>query len=463
MKRRLAAVAAAVVAAAGLAGCRDGGPRGDWVLDVQGRAVASSPGGERTTWNGGRHEVDRDATILVERGRAVLDLPGDAELELRAALTGNGRGSKLRVATVPEVLDGDALVLARRATVRLRAGAATFRVTSGIARVHRGTGAGLALYTGRAEVDARGRNAEVPALRQLTVSDSGALAQRPAPISYRDDRPDPWDQRFLGDAIDLGRQLDRRAKALAVIAAPVTGEGVVGVVPELGTAAGWDPSLVDGRWSLGETLVGAAIALHGGAGSFVDRWNATFAFRAEGARWGVVAADREASRGAVLAQLDGLLDQTPLRLVSNPGGRKATAPSASASSSTNVGGGTGSATTPTTAPGRPLPTVPSAPPTTVPPTVLPGITVPGITTTTTVPRSTTTTTTRTTTTLVPGITVGPVTVPPTPAPTVAPTPSPNPSPSPISNLLDNLLGARGVPGRVPALVEDLLDRLDRRG
>lgn len=282
-----------------------------------------------------RRDVDPGTEV---RGPGRLELPGSGWVELR-------RGARARVGRTPTLLDGDALV----SSAAVRAGAAVVRI-DGLARLRRSTGATVAVYRGRAALRALGRSLRVPALRQASVSDTGAVPRRPVPLAYDRRRPDPWDARELGDAIDLGDQLERRSRALDRALAPpaVSAAYLRSVLP---ATARLDPALVDRSRSIGETLVGASIAL-ARPGSIDRRWRAAFAFRADGADWGLVALDQRASRAAVVAVLDGVLDREPV----TPVRPRATT------------------TTTTTAPPRsgPSPTTPpTAPPATPPPTLLP--------------------------------------------------------------------------------------------
>jgi hypothetical protein len=325
-----------VLAVLPLAACTGGGGDRAFHLEVSGRASIDG-----RAVGAGDHDVVPGDDIVVRTGSARLELPGDGWIELR-------QGSQLRVAATPTLVGGDALVSA----AAVRAGAARAAV-EGLARVRRSSGASLGVYRGRARVVALGRALPVPvrALRQVSVADTGALPRRPVPLSLDRRHPDPWDLRYLGDAIDLGDQLQRRSRALdrqLGVAVPVTPPLLRRVLPPLRTAPAFRDDLVDGGRAVGETLVGASIAL-AGQGPLPDRWHDTFAFRSQGADWGLVALDQRAQRADVVGVLDGVLDRTPPS-VTTPTTRP-----------------TGTTTTTSPGPGTQQPP-PTTPPTTPPPT-----------------------------------------------------------------------------------------------
>jgi hypothetical protein len=416
--KRAAALLAVALVALPLAGCGGGGDSDTYVLDVTGTAEVRSTGPVQHLGSG-KHRLEVGWTVTVTRGSAVLGLPGDATLELRDGR----RSSVVKVGPRPTLLDGDALAVASDGDdVQLSSGGASFAVHDGAARVRRAAGVTLAVYAGKADVESLGERMEaVPALRQVTVSNSGALPSMAVPLVYDRAKPDRWDVRYLNGAIDLGGVLDRGVRVLNARSAPPD-FGVAylrEVLPAMRTAKTvTDEDLTGGR-SVGETIVGASIAL-GGRGDVRARWKDAFDFRDAGADWGLVALDQQAKRASVLDVLNGVIDRvvstaSPLVGVGGGGGAKA-------SSSTSTTAGRKSSTTPTTSAGRgttspTTPTLPTIPPLTVP--FLPSSptpTVPPTTTPTTPTRPTSPTTT-------PRVTTPRVTIPP-----------------PVKGLLDGLLG-----------------------
>ena len=364
--KRVVGLLAVVLAVLALPACSSGGGDDRYVLTVNGVVHVSDDGGSHR-YEDGKHKLHLGDTIAVTSGSAVLALPGDASLELRsgrsfrAAQAGPSpaapaaHDSLLRIRKVPELIAGDALVITDGDGVRLLAGGATLLVDGGAARVRRSTGVTMAVYRGTANVDALGRSLPgrgVVAYRQVAVADSGALPRRAVPLVYDRDHPDPWDVRYLGDAIDLGSQLERRSLALSrEVSSSVSGSLLSSLLPSLRTTR-FDPTLIDRTRSVGESVVGASIALSG-PGDFTRRWNSAFQFREDGADWGLVALDQRARRAALFGTLDGALDRLPGRFVAT-----GTTSTTSTTSTTAPPGGGG--TTTTTSP------VPTVPPTTVP-------------------------------------------------------------------------------------------------
>lgn len=376
-----------------LTSCSRGGDGHTYVLELQGSAQVRSDGGTRSL-EAGRHHLQVGQTVTVTRGSAVLGLPGHTSLELRSG----PRSSTVQVGPRPTLVDGDALAVAGPGDdLVLTSGGATVDVHDGAARVRRAAGITVAVYQGSADVESLGRRLRRPlrALRQVTITDTGALPRQAVPLVYDRADPDRWDIRYLNDAIDLGGQLERRVRLLNARPAPsaVDAGYLEQVVPALRRATGFHADLVDDRRSVGETIVGASIAL-GGTGDLTRRWDSAFTFRDEGADWGLVALDQRARRTSVLDVLNGVLDRvvaaiSPVAIGPTPSPSTG-APRGTTSTTTAPPGGSGSPTptVPTTpaapvlppvtlpllpAPGGPTPAQPSSPPTTILP---PPLTVP---------------------------------------------------------------------------------------
>lgn len=419
--RRAAAGLAVIAVGATLASCARGHDDGRSV-DVRGAALVTE-GGERSRLGTGRHRVPTGAVLRVTSGTAMLDLVGDATAELRAATAG-APDSSLRVADVPTLLLGEALVVsADRA--RLGAGDVVVTVEAGAARIRQLSSTTVGTYTGVARVDARGRPVRVQALRQLTVAGS-EVPRRPSPLVYDQQSPDAWDSRYLGAAIDIGQQLDRRSAALTaqLIQPRPTATYLAGLLPALGRQPGFGDDLLPAT-AVGETLVGASIALGARPRNFVAGWRGVFDFRAEGARWGLVALDQRARRGEVVAGLDAVLGRVTLRFAGPSASATRTSPTTAPRRS---GGGrtTPSTSPPTTQPPGPTPTLPTL---TVPRLSTPITMAPGATGSTGNPPPPTTSP-PTTLPPTPPSSVPPVTVPPTLAPVV----------KPIEDILGGILG-----------------------
>jgi len=176
------------------------------------------------------------------------------------------------------------------------------------------------------------------------------------PLVYRDS--DAWDRRFLGDWIDLGRDLESGSRGLTGELPPGDRPSTVfyrRLVPGLRAQPAFTPSLLGRGHDPGETVVGAAITVTGRRGAFVQRWDGVFGFRDEGAAWGLVALDQLADRNALLAQIEaalGLVGRQP----------EVNAPA----NATPVPTGPHTSTSPTTVPRRSSTTPATSPPATVP-------------------------------------------------------------------------------------------------
>jgi hypothetical protein len=401
--------------------CSRGDDDGALRIELDGEATV----GDRTL-GPGTHRLDDGDVVEVSEGSGVVALPGVGTIEVR-------EGSKLEVGDEPVLLDGDALIAGEGVT--LSADGTTIALDRGAARVSRATGVAVAVYKGTVEVASGGRSlaGAVPALRQVVVPDAGLLPRRAGPLAYRDE-PDPWDRRWLGPAIDLGAELD--ARSVGLTAAGGDGEGVVAALLGDGGADRVSLRGDGGARSAGEAAVGTAIAATSSGGTLEERLAAAFAFRDQGARWGLVALDRGAERGPLLAALDSALDEgAPVLFASVPAssssssGRTPLPSLPSSPSSPSSPGPSSSSPAPAPVPSTPRPTTPPSP-TTPPPqvTVPPPVTTPPPTTPPTLPPPITTPP--------PSVPVPPPTVPP---PTIPSTPL-DPVLQPVGDIVGGLLG-----------------------
>jgi len=317
--------------------------------------------GDRTLGEG-EHSIDDGETVRVVEGDATLSMPGDREVLLRD-------GSSLLVGEEPELLDGDAVVVAADAT-RVVAGDVEVAVDEGAARLQRGVGTTVAMYGGAADIASAGRSLSggLRALRQVTVASEGQLPREPSPLVYAED--DDWDRDFLGDAISLSGALDGLSRGFTAQlgpAAQVDADLLADVLPiEV------DDDLVSGAdRSPGEVLVGAAIVAESGR-DVADGWADVFGFREDGAEWGLVALDQEVERDPLLGTLDGAFDASPL-LFSVADDVDVAGPSFGTTVTTTPSGTT---TTTTAPPGGDDPG--DEPPEEEPPITIPPITIPPI-------------------------------------------------------------------------------------
>jgi hypothetical protein len=374
--RRLTSIVAAVVVTAGvLGGCSRGSsdpaPGEARLVSRRGVVQVSADG---QSWRDA-HEgtLRRGQRVRVRTGgSAVLALASGARAELRG-------GSQVLVGRPLLLVAGDLLVRAGDDRVVVDATSAVASVTSGgDARLSRGLALDTAVYDGAVDLRSGSRSFRVAALRQVSVPGVGLLPDAGTsapPLKYR--ASDRWDREFLADWIALGDDLKARSNGLSGQIGPDQGR-TAGfyrlLLPDLDAQPEFTQTLVDAQESVppGERLVGAVIALAGTRrASFAQRWTSAFAFRAEGAEWGLVALDqRVRDRPALVSQMDAALS----RVVTRPDVAAAASvtPSGSTSGDTSRGGttppvtgapGTGGGTT---TPSAPPTTSPSTPPTTQP-------------------------------------------------------------------------------------------------
>jgi hypothetical protein len=269
------------------------------------------------------------------------------------------QGSEIAIARSPELLTGDVLVVPTKKLTMRSVGSEA--VVSGAARMSRRFALTVASYTGAADVSSAGSRLVVRGLRQATIPLQGQVPQAAEPLRYSND--DQWDRRFLADAIDLGVELQARSDGAT---AQFEGQGRTAgfyrtLMPELDSEPAFDVGLLNPNRPPGEHLVGAGIALAGTRGAFADRWAGIFAFRGEGATWGLVAMDQSVERvPGLLKRIDDALGRVTLP------GQSAAAPSAPAPTTPTTRPSLPPTTTPTTRPGSPTTTQPTTP-TTQPP------------------------------------------------------------------------------------------------
>ena len=300
----------AIVVATGTPG--EGSPDRVATLALDGKAEIDGRNGTRQV-DAGDHGVAAGDHVELLSGDAVLRLRQGA-LELRA---GPGAGSQVKLGAIPVVMAGDVLALAGGDGLVVESGGARLSVLEGAARISRSTGTTFVVYEGRAGLTSGGRTLEggLPPLRQVVVTGTGMVPLAASPLRFGES-PDPWDRRFLGETIDLEAILERRSIGFTTLLRDDFAPDVFfyqAVLPGLLHEPSFDQALLDGQdRPVGETLVGAALALVGRNGDFATRWDEVFGLRTRGAGWGVVAFDQDAPGAAVLSALDGAVARSPL-------------------------------------------------------------------------------------------------------------------------------------------------------
>lgn len=284
-------------------------------LMLTGTADLDGEAGFRSLSSGEYGLVEGDEVRLTS-GEAVLALADGGSVELRAG-SGESPGTRLVASAIPELLAGDALLEAGPITQSVDAGGARLSLTGGAVHLGRATGATFAVYSGQAELTSVGRTLEggLPALRQVSVPDAGLLPLAPTPLRVAEP-PDPWDRRFLAAIIALDEVLERRALGFSALLDNDVSPNVFffqAVLPGLLQEPAFDQALLEGGdRPVGETLVGASIALVGDRGGFSQRWSEVFEMRRDGAGWGIIAADQGADRPSLLFVLEQAAERFPL-------------------------------------------------------------------------------------------------------------------------------------------------------
>jgi hypothetical protein len=300
-------------------------------------------------------DVATGDTFTLTVGTGTLELRDDAVLELRAG-EDEDQDTVLVMGPVPVLEAGDLLVTAPEG---LEVSAAETRLTveGGSARLRHTADVEAAAYDTEVLLDSAGQERTIPALREMQVPALGRPPETPRPLRY--DASDPWDRRFLAEAIDLGERLQALAAGYTQNVdddEARTPSFYKEVLPGLVDEPEFTIDLLERDRPPGETLVGAAITDLGKRGTFAQRWASVFAFRDEGAAWGLVALDQGVDRGPLLGAVTEAVESSPLALGPTTPARR-------------PGGGTTTATSavPPTVPSSPTTRPPSSPTTTVPP------------------------------------------------------------------------------------------------
>lgn len=363
MRWRRASIGAVALAVLVPAGCSEDGPgRGEARLEVEGLAIVERTDGQQEEVDGST-DLGPGDRVEVTEGVAQMALREGTRYELRAGID-DGADSMIQMGAVPVLEAGDLLVATPQSST-IEAAGTTVVIEGGAAQVSRSLGMSVAAYDAVVRLDSAGQERIVPALRSMSVPALGRPPQAPRPVAYDDE--DPWDRRYLGDAIALGDRLTDLATGYTNNLRP--GEGRTPgffriVLPGLEDEPEFGPELIKLERPPGETLVGAAITDLGRGGDFVERWESVFDFRDQGAHWGLVTLDQQVSGSPLLGTIEEAIGSSPLAFVEPV----VAAPPAPAPPPTVPGSNpTTSVPPPTTAPPSTTPPSTSPPPTTAPP------------------------------------------------------------------------------------------------
>ncbi|MDQ4090176.1 MAG: hypothetical protein M3163_07715 [Actinomycetota bacterium] len=351
----LATVAGVVMLS--IAGCSSSSPPAAGRLSVDGQAELLRPGEDRVEVDGSR-DLKLGDRVRIRQGSGVIRLSGDRKLELRTGSDLELQSAQTPAEVRPTLVGGDLLVVSDGQPFAVGTTGADVAV-QGDARISRGAALLVATYEGTAQLSAGGSTLAVPALRQASLPATGQFPGAVTPLEYS--AGDGWDQRYLSDAIDVSNQLTGRSDGFAAQLGPNEGRSVAffkDLYPRLAAEPAFTASLLNPIRSPGETLVGAAITLEGTRGTFAERWAAVFAFRDQGAPWGLVVRDQGVDRVAVLRLVEDAAGRRPSGLASGPAvGTPNSPPTPGAGPTTTVRSRANAATTTTTPASRPRPGV----------------------------------------------------------------------------------------------------------
>ncbi|HTC80525.1 MAG TPA: hypothetical protein VK848_03245, partial [Acidimicrobiia bacterium] len=287
-------------------------------LDSSGLVEVSIGGSPFVRASHGRTLGAKDQVRVVD-GQAVLALPHNSKVELRAgsALTVNG-------AAEPEIsLDaGDLLVETGRGDTVTVDGGTSLVAVAGSAKLRRGVPPAAGVYEGTARLQRNEQGLTIPQYRQAAVVGTGILPPVPGPLSLSP--TDESDRRMLGPVMALDEQLTLFAHSFEAEAPASPGADFYKSISPTVASLPITPDLLGGR-APGENLIGLTLVGLDTKGDFLDRFQRIFGFRAQGASWGLVAADRAINPNPVLTDLEEAMGK--LAPSTTPGGELAAPPS----------------------------------------------------------------------------------------------------------------------------------------
>jgi hypothetical protein len=363
-------------------------------LHTKGHATLILADGTRTTVSGTVALHNGDVVEAVD-DTITLDLPDGSTAEGRPAFK-QSAATRLKVAAPLELLAGDLLVVAPRGT-DVEAGGNRVHVErntgdASAVRLSRGLAMDAGVYRGSAALDSAGQKRSLPALHAIEVSALGRPPTDDSLLPVSDD--DPWDRRFLGEAIELGHTLDTYSVGYSNTLGAQHANAALfrSVVPSVAKEPALTPDLLASNpASAGETLVAIAIAGLGRQSDFASRFHSIFVFRQQKANWGVVALDQGVARDPLLTDMQQALNASNFEFAqagraqptattgttASAGTTPTTAGVASTGGTGNGSGGNGSGGNGSGTSGGPTTTPPSIPAPTIPaPTLPPPATLP---------------------------------------------------------------------------------------
>ena len=288
--------------------------RGNEVIDVGSQPVSLEP---------------QDVVVTNGKGLAELNL----ENESRSVRLQRNTRLRIRSSTVVEAQQGSILAEASNAPMEVLFDDVSTRFSSARFRLDRGFGtARAASFDGRVRLQSAGEpRVELTRLMQVEVA-AGDLPTSAVP--YRLKVSDAWDNEFLGDVVDLTRDLDPLVTGFA--------RQLGNERPSLAYFAGLttdDVSFMKKYLSRSVTdlLIAFTIADNDPDASFKETFKWAFRYLDDGASYGVAATLLDVEPNALVAQLEGLIVDSGVVAADGGAGGDASlvfgAPDASTSSS----------------------------------------------------------------------------------------------------------------------------------
>jgi hypothetical protein len=262
-------------------------------------ATLTPQGGEVSLQSDGVWRTVTDTVSLARGDRVKVSGFGRAFVELPSGMLELRHGSTVRMGAVPELERGSLLAQAV-SDLSVGIGPVQARAEDSLYRLDRSFSVRVGVYQGAVSLSGSGWDGTVSALRQIGVV-AGTVPR--GPVALQVDPGDPWDDRLLGDAIELGDRLDRLQDGVAfqlprrggrdavAAALPLDPRMVLEGIPQRAPAA-----------RLSEALVASVVASAAGPARDVapeDVFGQVMALRRLGASWIVVAAEWRLARSVL--------------------------------------------------------------------------------------------------------------------------------------------------------------------
>lgn len=309
MKRGVVPLALlAMLSGACIGGGKEEAPSAFSVTELTGAPQGRAPGGSswRTLVVG---EVIPEGTVLrlptasdivrVTRGEQI-------EIELRANESA-ADGDVAAEATIVSADDvavqtGDVLARSEGAqplTLRSADDGISASSSNGAFRLDRRVSLRIGVYTGTVAVSGPGGESSVARLREVQPRNGAPGSTMPLDV----DEDDAWDGRFLGDVLDLDRDLSAQVAGYEGEFGARTSsvDDLAAIARDAKRDLGFVRSSLS-RFSSGDVLVGVVLALlveAAGGDDAPTAFTEMLTLRSRGASWGIIAADRRVDLAAV--------------------------------------------------------------------------------------------------------------------------------------------------------------------